>query len=173
MSVDPFSTQAAENFLSGGAPAAKWAKVGDTFEGTVLSWEMAQQTDYDSGEPAVWSDGKPKMQLIITVQSEPTGFTYEGLRYDRVELPDDDGIRRLFVKAGLQSAFRLAKQKQKFNLEAGALVKVTRTKDGPKSNPKYAAPHRYQVEWTPAAQNPKAGDFLDQLQEGEEENPFA
>lgn len=170
MTQDPFSSNAADAFLSGGAPAAKWPKVGSTFEGTVLSYEMAQQVDYNTGEPAVWADGKPKMQLIMTVQGEPTGITWEGLTYDEVKLTDDDGIRRVFIKSGLQQAFKMGLTKAKARLEEGAYVHITREQNGPKTDPKFAAPHRYTVVWTPKAQNTKAGqDFLDSA----DENPFA
>lgn len=181
---DPFGEKAADQFLEGGAPAAKWPTVGHVFEGTVLGWEMSQQTDYDTSEPLFW-DGKrkvlesaakpgarPVMQLILEVQGPVTGETWEGLQNERVELPDDDGVRRMFVKGGLQAAMRIARKKAGgAKLEVGAHVRVERTKNGPKTDPKKAAPHRYSAVWTPAAQNADAANAL--LDEGDdEESPF-
>jgi hypothetical protein len=161
MTTDPFSggnDAEAAAFLSGGNTSAKFPKVGHTVEGTVTGWEMRQQTDYDTGGLLTWRDGKPRMQLLITIQGEPTGVTYEdGVE---VELPDDDGVRTLFVKGGLQKGIGKALRDAKGKLEAGAYVKVTRGKDGPKTDPKKKAPHTYQVVWTPAAQNPKAAEAL-------------
>lgn len=177
MSYDPFSEKAAENFLEGGATAAKWPTVGYVVEGTVTGYSMQQQTDYDTGELLFW-DGKkrvpldqidvkfrgiakPVMQLLLDLQGEPTGETWEGIQNVRVELPDDDGARTAYVKGALQAALKEALRKASAKLENGAYVRIERITDGPKSNPKFAAPHRYAAVWTPAAQNPKAvGDFL-------------
>lgn len=191
MSVDPFAVEQkeAESFLSGGAVAAKWPTVGYVVEGTILSYEMRQQTDYDSGELLFW-DGKKReieskvseatkadqskrvMQLLVTVQGEPTYETWEGLQYTRVAIPDDDGQRTLYVKSGLQNAVAKALRDAKAKPEANAFIRVERTADGQKSNPKYAAPHKYTVTWTPAAQNGRvAADFLSQ-EAVDEGNPF-
>jgi hypothetical protein len=180
MVKDPFSDEAADEFLSGGGVAAKWPKVGFIVTGTVVDWSMSQQTDYDTGEPLFW-DGKkkstddgngrrrPVMQLIINIQGKPTGETWEGLDNERVELPDDDGMRTLYVKGGLQNALRLALNGAK--LEAGAQVSIKREKDGPKTNPKFRAPYRYSATWTPASQNADAA--TDALNDDGDESPFS
>lgn len=180
LSRDPFGNQAADEFLTGGATAAKWPKVGHTVKGTVTGWEMQHQTDYDTSEPLYWQGkervaeslatdkSKPVMQLALEVQCEPTGITWQGLQNEQVELPDDDGMRTMYVKGGLQAALKDALRKANAKLAEGATVEVTRVKDGPKSNPRYAAPHRYEAVWTPPAPaGGTAGEFL----EGEE-NPF-
>ncbi|HKY45026.1 MAG TPA: hypothetical protein VJM50_18190 [Pyrinomonadaceae bacterium] len=183
MAYDPFSDKAAENFLEGSATAAKWPKVGHIVEGTVTSFVMAQQTDYDTSEPLFWEGKKrvvdskaedksrPVMQLLLEIQGEPTGETWEGLQNTRVELPDDDGMRTLYVKGGLQASLKQALKTAQARLEVGAYVKVRRIEDGPKSNPKFAAPHRYASEWTPASKNPKAVSSF--MEEAQDENPWA
>lgn len=185
MSVDPFSPEAADKFLSGGGIAAKWPKVGHVFEGTVTGWSMSQQTDYDTAEPLFWKGKKkvaeaelsatdkrsPVMQLVINVQGEPTGETWEGLANERVELPDDDGARTMYVKGGLQAAISLAmKNAGNAKLEEGAHIRVERVANGPKTNPKFAAPHRYKAVWTRAEKNPDAANAL--LSGEGEESPF-
>jgi hypothetical protein len=164
MTTDPFNpgSDAAEAaaFLSTSGYAAKWPKVGFTVAGTITGFEMRQQTDYDTGEPLTWKDGKPRMQLLVHLQCEPTGETWEGLANTRVEIEDDDGARTAYVKGNLQKAFGRAIKEAKARLEIGAYVEITRGKDGPKPDPKKQAPHTFTVKYTPAAQNPKAVDAL-------------
>lgn len=185
MSNDPFSSKAAEDFLSGGATAAKWPRVGHVVEGTVTKFSMAQQTDYESGELLYWQGNsrvveseaedkiRPVMQLLLELQCEPTGETWEGLQNVRKALPDDDGARTAYVKGALQAALKEALRTASAKLEAGAYVRIERTADGPKSNPKFAAPHRYAAVWTPAAQNPKALAEFESDAPTADDNPFA
>lgn len=173
MSNDPFApgAQDAEKFLAGGAPTQKFPKVGFTWGGTIESWEMAQQTDLDTGELMFWADGKPRMQLILHMQGEPTGITWETNAYNEVPLPDDDGSRRLFVKAGLQSAVARAKKDAKANLEVGAYLEVTRGKDLPPKKKGQSGAHTFTAVWTPANKNPHAASAI-LTQDDDEESPF-
>jgi hypothetical protein len=189
MSNDAYSDKAAQDFLEGGATAAKWPRVGYVVEGTITGWSMAQQTDYDSGEALYW-DGSNRvkesvlrkqlppgakipnrevMQMLLEIQGEPIGETWEGTAYNRVELPDDDGARIIYVKGSLQNALKLAIKNARGKLEVGAYVRIERQADGPKTNAKYAAPHRHTAVWTPAAQNPKAVTLA---MGTDEESPF-
>lgn len=180
---DPFGSKAAENFLEGGGTAAKWPDVGHVVEGTVIGYSMQQQTDYDSGENLYWvgnsrvemskaeDQSRPVMQMLLEIQGEPTGETWEGLQNVRKELPEDDGMRTAYVKGALQSALKDALRKAGTKLEVGAYVKIQRTADGPKSNPKFAAPHRYAAQWTPAKKNPKhVAQFMSD--DAQAETPF-
>jgi hypothetical protein len=181
MSRDPFGADAPDEFMSGGAIAAKWPEVGFVVEGPGLSWEMQHQNDYETGEPLYWEGksrvidslatdkSKPVMQMAMDVQCEPTGITWAGVENEKVEVPDDDGVRTLYVKAGLHAALKAALRKADGKLAAGARVKVTRIKDGPKSNPRYRAPFRFEAEWTPPA--PKEAPGAEFLESGGD-NPF-
>ena len=184
MTKDPFGDDAAEDFLSGGGVAAKWPKVGHVVEGTITGWSMAQINDYDTGEPAYRignktvpesklephqrATAKPAVQLILEIQGEPTGETWEGNEYSRVELPDDTGERLVYVKGSLQFALKQALRAAGTKLEVGAHISIKREADGPKSNPKYGAPHRHSAVWTPAAQNANAPAVV-----MGDDNPFA
>lgn len=160
-----------EDFMTeANAPAAKWKAEGDKLGGTVLYWEKNQRTDYDSGQPLVWDEnaqkkttadkcpqGKPLMQWVVTIQSEATGFTYEGLQYSRKELPDDDGKRSLYLHGAMKAAVVGAIRKAGgTGLESGAYIEITRTKDRKSDNPKYAPQHTHAVVWTPANRNSHA-----------------
>lgn len=173
------SVRSAEDFLDGGASvAAKWPKVNFTVEGDVIGWSPTaiQQTHKDSGEPLYWEGKKkveesklqfeqskdnPCLQITIDLQCEPTGETWVSNRYIRKELPDDDGVRTMYVHGQLAKAIRKARQEAaqqyKLNtrtapLEAGAHVKVTRGEDQKFPNDYYG--FTFTAEWTPAAHNP-------------------
>lgn len=187
--ANPFAGQAkretsavrsAEDYLDGGASvAAKWPKEGFVVEGDVIGWSpnTIQMTDMKTGEPLFWENKvktkeselrypetsklNPCLQITVDLQCEPTGVTWKTNRYIKEEVPDDDGIRTLYVAGQLAAAFRKCRQEaaQKYNLgvrfaplEAGAHVKVTRTTDKKFANDMYG--HTFSAVWTPAANNP-------------------
>lgn len=83
------SNDAVSAFLFGsGAKAFQFDKIGDTCVGEVISAEMRQQTDLDTGELMTWKDGSPRMQLVIQVQTKDH------------DDDDDDGVRVLYAKGG-------------------------------------------------------------------------
>jgi hypothetical protein len=176
MTADPFAMDAQEAaaFLSGGGEAAKWPAVGTEVGGTIRSFRMAQQTDMETGELETWKDGRPRMQLVVDLQCEPTGINWKGLENEQYDIPDDDGMRTAYVKGELQKAISKAIKDAGGKFETGAYVRIRRITNGPKTNPKFAAPHRYIAKWTPAAQNPQAG-AQDFMKEGEtaKEDPWA
>jgi hypothetical protein len=135
----------AMGFLLGGSvPSAKFDTAGTTVGGPITEEpELRQQIDYDTDEPAVWKDGKPKMQLVVTVQTN--------LRDP--QNPDDDGTRRFYVRSNLQKAVAQAvRQAGAKSLEVGGVLNVTYTGDGPKTNPKFNAPKLYSATYTPPAE---------------------
>ncbi len=181
--------------MDGGASvAAKWPKEGAKVRGTVIGWspESFQQNDMKTGEPLFWegkvktkesdlkfeaSKQNPCLQITIDLQCEVTGFTWESLQYVRKELPDDDGIRTMYVQGQLAKALskarREAAQKYKLGrtfapLELGALCEVTRTKSVKFANDFFG--HTFTALWTPAANNP---DHTDALMDKASEDPWA
>lgn len=181
MTNDPFSSnedQEAASFLSGGSTlAVKFPDVGATFEGTITDWEMRQQTDKDTGDlkwfvgnkllkdsevkPEQRRSAKPANQLLLYVQGEPTGVTHEwvGRKFVEKPVPDDDGMRVLYVKSDLQRAISRAIKDAGGKLERGAYVqvKLTRT-EKVKGGDFYK--NVFAAKWTPAAQNPKAAEDI-------------
>lgn len=187
MAQSPFAASApvddeAAAFFTAGNTAAKFPTVGHEYTGDVIDWSMRDQTDADTGEllyrvgtknvkaseaPNGGQGYQVAKQLCLDLQCEPTGLTWEGNRYNPVELPDDDGIRTAWVKGTLKFAFgqALAKAGKEMGLkmaplEQGARVRIVRVKDGPKQPGAKGAPYRYQVEWTPAAKNAHAAASL-------------
>lgn len=152
---DPFA--AASSFLSGGVTQAKWPHVGFVFEGTVTDASMSQQTDYDDGSLLTWADGSPRMQLVVTVQSQPTGKTWKGLGNVETPVPNDNGVRRMYVKGNLQKALAQGlRDAGNAAFEVGGKVRVERIQDDAPKERKAPA-HNYRVTWTPAT---PAADFL-------------
>ncbi len=174
MGQDPFGD--VKGFLTGGSVAAKFPEVGFTFEGTVVAYRMAQRTHIDSGEPLYWEGKKPTeesklqfeaskkspaMQLIMELQGEPTGITWDTNRYIPRKLPDDDGMRTLYVTGNLQRALAKAlRDASGAEIETGAYAKITRGEDAKVPGSKYLS-YTYTAEWTPASANSKAAtDFV-------------
>lgn len=181
--ADPFGD--ADSFMnSGSSIAAKWPREGFTFEGDVLSWgEPVQMTDIDSGEALYWEGNKkveeskvknmrvaqPAMQLLIDVQGPATGITWETNQYIEKEVPDDDGVRTMYVHGELQKAIKKAMREAGApGLEKMAHVKVTRTKSVKKPNGYYG--FTYEAVWTPAASNPAAANAALDAAGGPEES---
>lgn len=112
---------AIEGFLSSsGAPAAKFPSIGTVVKGTIISAEMAQQTDMD-GKLKTWEDGKPRQQIIVTLHTEERDPS----------LDEDDGTRRVFIKGGMLSALREAlKAAEAKGIDVGGTLAVKYTADG-------------------------------------------
>jgi hypothetical protein len=79
----------ATDFLMGGASTSAFQKddpVGTTITGQIVSTEVRQQTDIQSGQALTWDNGDPRMQLVVTIATNQ--------RTD----DDDDGQRAIYVK---------------------------------------------------------------------------
>ena len=139
------STNSNDFLLGGGSASARFDVVGDTVTGTITNQEVRQQTDIATGEPLVWANGDPRMQLLVTLQT--------ALRDD----DDDDGLRTLYVKGSkkagsrslhdaVASAVRAASSK---GLEDGGTLTVKYVGDEPSQtrgfNPRKLYEATYQV----------------------------
>lgn len=145
-------TNAADQFLmGGGASSAKFSTIGDTVTGTIAEApEVKQQTDLKDGAPLVWPSGDPKMQLVVTLQTET--------RDDA----DDDGKRRLYIKGkSLTDATREAvKAVGAKGLEIGGTLTVTYVGDGEASQRGFNPPKLYKASYVrPDTTAQQAGFF--------------
>lgn len=126
----------------GGAPGIKFPTIGTVAKGTVLSFEAQQQTDFATGEPKTWKDGKPMMQVVVTMQTD-----------DRdPEIDDDDGQRRLFVRGQMTKAvgdaIRAAGAK---GLEVGGVLAVQYVEDKPSETRGFNPAKCYRAQYQPPA----------------------
>lgn len=81
--------QSANDFLmQEGGKAFQFEPLGAVCQGEVISAEVKQQTDVDTGERLTWNDGSPRNQLVITLQTKESNSE------------DDDGIRVVYAKGG-------------------------------------------------------------------------
>lgn len=131
---------AADFLMGGGIPSAKFPTIGTTVTGTVAREpEVQQQTDFDSGKPLHWDDGKPKLQakvVLATTERDP-------------QIPDDDGERAVYVKGQLQKAVAQAvRGAGAKRLEVGGTLSVTYIADGERKG-KLNPPKVYSAKYEP------------------------
>ena len=125
-------------FAGSGAPAFKFDTVGTKITGTITDLQVRQQTDFDSGEPKVWDDGKPMMEVVITLATS--------LRDKEVE--DDDGERRVFCRGAMLTAMKQAVRAAKEQKPVvGAKVTITHSGLGEAKKKGFNAPKLYTVEY--------------------------
>lgn len=129
-------------FLMGsGSKSASLKEVGDLVAGTITNLELRQQTDLKTREPKFWSDGKPMMQLVVTLAT------------DEREDNDDDGNRNVYVKGSMKypsirkaiaDAVAAAGAK---GLEEGGILKVAVIGHGESGGPGLSAPTHYAAQY--------------------------
>lgn len=93
-----------ELLMSGGIKGIKWSdhNVGHTVVGTIVDQPKAvQMTKYQSDELDFWPSGDPKMQIVVTIQTD--------LRDPSNAL--DDGRRRLYIEPRMMTPVREAVQR--------------------------------------------------------------
>ena len=145
MSLD----QLDQALAGGGAPTffTKDSPVGATVTGTVVAAELRQVTDYATQKPKTWDDGRPQMQVIVTLNTNERDPAN----------PDDDGQRRVFIKTwgvwrdALNAAIKAAGgTKASDVLTPGAQFTATFTETRPSSMGSPMKVYAYKIE--PAAQ---------------------
>ena len=110
-----FDTNAANALTrKGGGNIAKFNNIGDTTKIKITGLEEREQTDFISGAPINWADGKPKMQFVFT-----------GIDQDTQE------ETRIFAKGFMLGAIKDALVAAEANLEAGGILAVKYTEDLP------------------------------------------
>lgn len=137
--------------MSGGAKSAKFPDVGTVVKGTITTAPtLSQQTDFTTGAPKFWDDGKPMMQLVVTIATEDRDPTE----------PDDDGLRSLYVKGAMQAAVKDAIRKSGARgLEVGGVIAVKYTGDGVAKQRGMNPPKQFAAQYTPPTAK-AVDDFL-------------
>ena len=72
--------------MGGGGRSAVFKKHGDRVWGEIINSSRMQQRDFDSGDLLTWDDGNPRMQIVISLQT------------DEREDDEDDGVRKVYIK---------------------------------------------------------------------------
>jgi len=114
-------------FLTGsGAITAKFAAHGASVTGTIASEpQVTQQTAFGTAEPLVWSDGSPRLQLVVEIETAA-------------------GLQKLYVKSGLKTAVSDAvRAAGQTGLQIGGTLTVTYVSDAPPARPGIAGAKIY------------------------------
>lgn len=113
---------------------------------TTESLQKRQATDFNSGDPKHYDDGKPIFDLIATGQTEYADPTDE----------EDDGKRRLYFTGSMRRALQdelRAKKISRFGIGTRITVKLTGFKPNPKGKPtKLFDVTVVPTEWVPVEQ---------------------
>ena len=121
--------------LTGGSKAARFDNIGDVVEGQIISATTRQETDFATGEPLTFSDGQPRMQLVIELQT------------DSADGADDDGRRTVYCKwrttQAIKNALREAGAK---TLQEGATLKIKYVGDG-EAKKGFAPPKEFKAKY--------------------------
>lgn len=140
-------------FSGGGSPAFKFEKIGDTVTGTITGIEVRQQRDFDTDELKTWDDGKPMMEIVITVATSLRDATIE----------DDQGERRVFCRGAMLTEFKKAVRKTKQAKPAiGGRVTITHSGLGEAKKKGFNAPKLYTVEYTAPSEAAVEDMFADE-----------
>lgn len=136
--------------LSSGVPSFKFDAIGATAKGPIISLDMQQQRDFNTGLPVAWDDGKPKMQLRIVLAT------------DAADGDQDNGHRAIYVKGQLQQAVRDAiKLAGAQKIEVGGTLAVRYDSDGDPPKKGLNAPKQYRAKYEPPAPSATAVDADD------------
>lgn len=130
--------------LMGGGKSFSFDAIGDKVKGTIASFEAGQQTDMDTDQPAFWPDGKPKMQVIVTLDT------------DLNEDAGDDGSRRIYLKGSkpdtsLGAVRNAVKAAGASGLEVGATLELAFIGEGEPTKKGWNKPKQYAARYTPPA----------------------
>lgn len=115
----------------GGSPSLSFkdAKVGDSFTGVITATRAVQVRNYeDPTKLEFWDDGKPKMQIEVTLDTD----------YRDASIDDDNGERRVFLFGQKLTALKDAlKAKGLTKLEIGGKFTISLAGTKPAKNPRY------------------------------------
>ncbi len=129
----------------------KDAKVGTSFTGTITDLRTVQVRSYDTGEPEFWDDGKPKLQIEVTLATSYLDDSLEG----------DDGTRRVYLFGQkLAAAKQEMKNKGFSKLEKGMKFTISFVGEKPASNKKYNNVKLYGIELEKGTSNPDVDALL-------------
>ena len=112
------------DLLAGGAGTIKLS-LGETVTGTIRSVTTKQAIDFKSQKPAFWDDGNPKMQILITIDSDQLDEG-EGTFYAKAWNPDKSALAAAVAETGLSADLALA---------PGNQITITHTEERPNQNP--------------------------------------
>jgi hypothetical protein len=144
-----------DDLLAGGGSKSlsfKDFKVGDSYTGTISGLRTVQVRNYDDPTKLeFWDDGKPKLQIEVTLDTDYKDPTDD----------EDTGERRVFLFGQkLTAAKEELKRKGMSKLEIGSEFKITLTGTKPAKNPRYNDVKLYGIELKASTSNPAVDALL-------------
>lgn len=137
-----------EFLMSGGVPSAKFPTPGTVVTGIVAGEPRVQQaTDYVSGKPKTWPDGRPVMQMVVRIATDERD----------PDRHDDDGHRQLYISGLMQKVVRDAvRAAGASGIAKSGVLTVTYTHDGPPKQAGMNGAKQYTATYLPPASAPVA-----------------
>jgi hypothetical protein len=147
--------------FGGGGRAAKFENIGDKVKGIITDVDVVQQTDMDTNQPLTWADGRPRMQLVVTLET--------GERVD----DNDDGMRKVYAKGGryevaegtgtsMKDAIADAVKKAGAgSLDAGATLVVAHTGLAKRTNRGFNPAKLYRAQYEAPVKTVSGADLFD------------
>jgi hypothetical protein len=144
-----------DDLLAGGGSKSLSFKdfaVGSSYEGTIIGLRTVQVRNYDDPTKLeFWDDGKPKLQIEVTLDTDYKDATDD----------EDTGERRVFLFGQkLTAAKEELKRKGLTKLEIGSNFKITLVGTKPAKNPRYNDVKLYGIELSAAKSSPAVDALL-------------
>jgi len=140
-----------DEFLMGGGGRSATFEKGDRYEGEILSKSVRQQTDFKTKKPLFWDDGRPREQMVVSIQTDLDEPDEDG--------GEDDGVRNLYIKYKMKEAVAKAvREAGEKKLEIGGWLAVECVgTEKPKTRGAQGA-KLYEAEYEPPDEKFFAGD---------------
>ena len=129
-----------------GGATLKPDTIGETLGGIIVATEVRQMTDFATGKPDSWDDGKPKNQIVVTVKTgEKTddGDDEHGNVYIKTWGDQKQALVTAIKATGLSDANAA--------LAPGNDFRITYRGEKPNDNPRFNASKLYEYTITPRA----------------------
>lgn len=150
-------SDASSLIMGSGAPSATFREVGTEHKGVVTALETMQVRNFKTKLPETWDDGNPKMQAVLTLQTDE--------RDPQIE--NDNGVRKLYVSSkGMREAIAAAVRKAgSSQVLVGGKIAVRFTREGESEsglNPPKVYAAKYEPPPSPAHDEPgDTGEYDD------------
>lgn len=128
----------------------KDSKIGDSFTGVITDLETAQVRDFETNEPKFWDDGKPQLQVVLTLATD----------YLDPTLDSDDGTRKLYLVGAKLTAMKQAVKEFGKQIAKGQIITITFTGEKPNANKRYNATKLYGITIAESKTNPAVDAVL-------------
>ena len=131
------------DFLMGtGGRSASFKELNTRVWGEIVHSELRQQSKLGTGELLFWEDGKPRMQLVVTLQTSDQ------------EDEEDDGVRKVYAKGNMLAAIRKAVVAAGARgIRPGGKLVIQYTGDGEVKQRGFNAPKLYFAKYQPPVES--------------------